>query len=141
MGRRWRWWVFALVVVVVLLAGLTWGASQPWTANHFGYALAGQDGLPAYVFISGRRYHSAQVCAGAGWCKADMARQNIPRCYTQADLSGRGAWPLETAGTMFTLFGAQRALLVPTGSRGLTSPIIIADGLNCYVQYGLEGGP
>lgn len=42
---------------------------------------------------------------------------------------------------MFTLFGAQRALLVPTGSRGLTSPIIIADGLNCYVQYGLEGGP
>ena len=141
MRYRGRWWVFALVVAAVLLSGLTWGASQPWTANHFGYALTGRDGLPTYVFISGRRYHSPQVCAGADWCQADMARQNIPRCYTKTDLTQFKAWPLQSVGTMFTLFGAPHDLLRPVGNAGLPAPVIIDDGSGCYVVYELEGGP
>ncbi|HEX9036602.1 MAG TPA: hypothetical protein VF808_06375 [Ktedonobacterales bacterium] len=141
MRRGRRWLVAGGVILALLLAGLTLGASQPWTANHFGYALAGRDGLPTYVFFYGRRYHSPQVCAGAGWRQADMASQNIARCYTQADLTQFKAWPLQSVGTMFTLFGAPHDLLRPVGNAGLPAPIIIADGQDCYVVYPLEGGP
>jgi hypothetical protein len=139
MRRRWRWW--ALVVVVMLLAGGVWGASQPWTANHFGYSLVGRDGLPTYVYVYGRRYHSSQVCAGAGWCQADMERYGISRCWTQADLVTGHEWPLEKFGSMFTLFGAPRDLLRPVGDAGIPAPVMIADGPDCYVVYSLEGGP
>jgi hypothetical protein len=141
MRRRRLWGIVALATLVILAVGLFWGADQPRVANSFGYALAGRDGLPTYVFAYGRRYHSDQVCAGAGWCPEHGA----PRCYTQTDLPSHGAWPLESIGTMFTLFGSPRTLLrpvgVPTGPTGLTAPIVIADGPNCYVMYSLEGGP
>jgi hypothetical protein len=139
MRHRWIRWALALVVALLLIA-LGWGASQPWTANHFGYALAGRDGLPAYLYSNGRRYHSIQVCAGAAWCQANR-HQGVPRCWTQADLSGRGEWPLATVGTMFTLFGGQRTLLRTGGSQHSNAPFIIADGPDCYVEYSLEGGP
>lgn len=139
MRRRWRWWIAALVILA--LGGLAWGATQPWTADHFGYALAGRDGLPTYVFINGRRFHSSQVCAGAGWCQADAASQGIPRCYSQADLSRFRAWPLERFGAMFTVIGVPHDLLRPVGRADPTAPIIIADGPSCYVMYELEGGP
>jgi hypothetical protein len=143
-GRAWKRWALALVALValaLLLGAFTLGAAQPWTANHFGYALAGRDGLPTYVFARGRGYQSAQACAGADWCAADRARLNIPRCWTQADLSSHHAWPLEPVATMFTLFGAPRTLLQPVGDSDVTAPIIIADGPDCYTMYGLEGGP
>lgn len=141
MRRRWRWRTIALAVVALLLLAGVVGASQPWTANHFGYSLAGRDGLPTYVFANGRRYHSPQVCAGAGWCLNDQRQQHIPRCWTQVDLTSMGQWPLERFGSMFTLFGAPRDLLRPAGDAGVTNPIIIADGPDCYVMYSLEGGP
>lgn len=141
--RRWRrWWVVALAVLALILGGLAWGAAQPWTANHFGYALAGRDGLPTYVFAYGRRYHSSQVCAGAGWCQADMAQLGVARCYTQSDLVRFRAWPLERFGTMLTVVGAPHDLLRPARSGDdITTPIIMADGPGCYVVYALEGGP
>jgi hypothetical protein len=139
---RLRRWTPLLIVLALLLIGLTAGAAQPWTANHFGYALRGDDGLPTYVFMYGRRYQSPQVCAGAGWCLADQQRLHMPRCWTQADLTSRNEWPLSPVGKMFTLFGAPRTLLsVAADSTGVTAPILIADGADCYVAYSLEGGP
>jgi hypothetical protein len=140
--NRWVRLGLALGILAVIVGGLMWGAFQPSTANHFGYALPGKDGLPTYIFARGRRYHSEQVCAGADWCASDREQQGIPRCYTQADLAGRlRAWPLVKFGDMFTLFGAAQAIFVPPGESGLTMPFIMADGPDCYVTYSLEGGP
>jgi hypothetical protein len=128
--------VFALVVAVGI-----WGALQPAMANHFGYAVPGNDGLPDYVFANGRRYQSQQVCAGADWCLRDQAQYGIPRCYTQADLERTHEWPLDQVASMSTLFGAPHAILQRTGEVGVTTPFIVEDGPECYVMYGLEGGP
>ncbi len=128
--------VFALVVA----AGI-WDAYQPWTANHFGYALPAKDGLPAYIYANGRRYQSPQVCAGAGWCESNRDLEGIPRCYAQADLERFHAWPLVKFGEMTTVFGGAQPIFVPSGAYGLTSPFVMADGAGCYVMYTLEGGP
>lgn len=141
--NRWVALGLALGILALMAGGLTWGALQPWTANHFGYALPGKDGLPTYIFARGRRYHSPQVCAGADWCKAQYGNYPVPitRCVPQADLMDRHIWPLAQVGTLFTLFGASRPILSPNGSIGVTAPLVIADGPDCYVEYGLEGGP
>jgi hypothetical protein len=147
--RRWRIWLrgrrtwLALLVALLIVLGGLWGATRPRVANHFGYALPGADGLPSYVYANGRRYESLQVCAYADWCAVDRTQQGIPRCYTQADLSGSGrfrAWPLTHAATMYTLFGAPHDILIPDGSAGLTTLYIVEDGPDCYVTYTLEGG-
>ncbi len=127
----------AAFVVLVLVV-----ASQSWTANHFGYALRGNDGLPTYIYANGRRYHSEQVCAGADWCARDRALFGIPRCYTQADIQRMfRVWPLVPVSSMGTLFGAPHTIWTTPGPRGLTEPFIVADGPDCYVTYSLEGGP
>ncbi|HEX9069303.1 MAG TPA: hypothetical protein VF807_11085, partial [Ktedonobacterales bacterium] len=127
---------FAVVIGTVI--AIAW---QPWTANHFGYAVPGRDGLPTYVFENGRRYHTSQVCANADWCARDRSQQGIPRCDTQADLAARHEWPLTPADHMFTLFGAPQTIYIGPWGRGLPAPFIMADGPDCYVMYSLEGGP
>jgi hypothetical protein len=140
--NRWVRLGLALGALLLVLGSLVWGAFQPWTANHFGYALSGKDGLPSYIFARGRRYQSLQVCAGADWCQRDHEQQGIPRCYDQAFLQSHQSWPLVKYGEMFTLFGAPQPIFVHTGSiAGLTAPFIMADGSDCYVVYSLEGGP
>jgi hypothetical protein len=129
-------------ILTLVLGGLIWGAFQPWTANHFGYALPGQGGLPSYIHARGRRYLSEQVCAGADWCSSDRAKFGLPRCYTQADLERFHILPLAMYGDMFTLFGAPQPIYVHTGDTlTVTAPFIMADGPDCYVMYDLEGGP
>jgi hypothetical protein len=134
--KRWRRWAVAALGVVIV-AGLVWGMALPWAANHYGFAMPGRDGLPWRISIFGRDYSSLQVCAGAGWCPEGGA----PRCYTQSDLVGFGAWPLKSVGTISTLFGAPRTLLRQVDAPSVAAPIVIADGPGCYVEYALEGGP
>jgi hypothetical protein len=50
-------------------------------------------------------------------------------------------WPLAQVSTMFTLFGAPQPILSPQGDSGVMQSFVIADSLDCYVTYGLEGGP
>jgi hypothetical protein len=140
MGVRGRRAALVIGAVALVLGGLVWGAFQPWTANHFMYALPGDDGLPSYIFEQGRRYHAVQVCAGADWCEQDRLQLGPPRCWRQSDLPRLSAWPLVKVGTMFTLFGAPRDIM-SMAVRYLTTPYVIADGPDCYVLYGLEGGP
>jgi hypothetical protein len=127
-----------LIVAALLVAAGVWGAFQPWTANHFGYALPGKDGLPAYIYTSDRRYMSVQVCAGADWCQRERLQLLIPRCYTQADLQALRLWPLVQVRTMLTLFGAPQPIYAAPND---TFGFVMADGPNCYVTYTLEGGP
>lgn len=138
-GRGRRVALFTSIVVLVL-GGLVWGALQLWTANHFMYALPGDDGLPSYIFENGRRYQSIQVCAGADWCAQDRLLQGIPRCWRRSDLPSLAAWPLVKVGTMFTLFGAPRDIM-SMATRYLATPFVIVDGPDCYALYALEGGP
>jgi hypothetical protein len=142
MVRRRRLPVLALLLGLVLVAllGLSWVALQPRTANHFGYALAGADGLPAYLYLRDRRYYSAQVCAGDDWCEQDRLQLGIPRCWRQPDLASMNAWPVSKVGTLFTVVGASHDILsIPNGA--LNAPLIVADGPDCYVVYTLEGSP
>jgi hypothetical protein len=137
--KRWRRWGIAAlgVAIAAVVAGLVWSMALPWAANHYGFAMPGRDGLPWRISLYGRDYSSLQVCAGAGWCPEGGA----PRCYAQSDLVDIGAWPLNSVGTISTLFGAPRTLLRPVGAVSVAAPIVIADGPGCYVVYALEGGP
>jgi len=132
--------VVALAALLIVAAGV-WVAFQPRVANHFSYALPGKDGLPTYIYANGRRYHSLQVCAGDDWCERARLQQLIPRCYTQANLQTMHMWPLVRVSTMFTLFGAPQQILSPQGESGVMQSFVMADGPDCYVTYGLEGGP
>lgn len=142
MARQRKWVALALGIVVVFVAGAGVIAFQPRVANHFGYALPGKDGLPTYIFENGRRYVSAQVCAGADWCKQQQTARGTPSCYTQADLQNKyQQWPLVRVDTLFTLFGSPHDILTRAGDRGLTTPYVIANGTDCYIMYSLDGGP
>jgi len=132
--------VVALAALLIVATGV-WVASQPRVANRFSYARLGRDGLPTYIYAHGRRYHSLQVCAGDDWCERARLRQLIPRCYTQADLQTMHMWPLAQFSTMLTLFGAPQPILSPQGESGVMQSFVMADGPDCYVTYGLEGGP
>jgi hypothetical protein len=140
---RMRRWALILGIALLLLVGaLGCVATRPRVANHFSYALPGRDGLPTYVYANGRRYQSVQVCAGADWCATDRVLWGgIPRCYTQADLVRMQALPLVLHHWMFTLFGAPHAVMVPQHGYELTEPFVVDDGPNCFIVYGLEGGP
>ncbi len=139
--NRWVRLAVPLGALALVVAAGIWGALQPATANHFGYAVPGKDGLPAYIFANDRRYLSQQVCAGADWCLNNQAQYGIPRCYTQADLERTHEWPLVQVATMSTLFGAPHPILRPTGEVDVLTPFVVEDGPDCYVMYFLEGGP
>jgi hypothetical protein len=138
-GRRVRWVAAGLVAAILLAFGVV--AFQPWAANHFGYALPGSDGLPWRIHHRGRSYSTLQVCAGAGWCESQRASQGGARCTTRAELERVHLWPLQPEGTIWTLLGPPHPLMTGGGAVGIPAPLIVPDGPDCYVVYGLEGGP
>jgi hypothetical protein len=141
LGRRARWIAIAAGIALVCLVGLGVLAFQPWTANHFGYALPGRNGLPYRIQRSGRSYATYQVCAGAIWCAAKREQVGTPRCWSRAWLNSRHFWPLTQVGWIPSLLGPSYRLMQPAGDQGQTAPLIVSDGGDCYVAYSLEGGP
>ena len=121
-------------VALVLLAGLVWGAFQPWTANHFGYALPGQDRLPFRISYAGRDYSNAHECAGADWCQPASKQ-----CASNQDLAAQSLWPLSQVSSIPTLLGAAYPVLAPP--QGIQPLLFVAVGNGCYLTYALEGGP
>ncbi len=83
------------LAVVALAAFLLWGATQPWAADHFGYALSGPNGLPDHITYGGLRYDNLTGAAHR---------------LTQAKLLSENVWPLKQVGTIPTLFGASHAI-------------------------------
>lgn len=134
MLRNWRGLVIVGGLLCLLLVGLLWGAFQPWTANHFGYALPGQDRLPYRISYAGRDYSDLHECAGADWCQPTGKR-----CFSQQQLIAQQLWPLRQVASISTLFGAAYPVLAPPvdGFR----PLIVPDGADCYLAYDPEGGP
>ncbi len=126
----------AVVAVVVVLLAAGGFAFLPWTANHFGYALPGADGLPYRIHHAGRDYHTNATCAGAGWCAADQ-----PPCVPPARFGGDET-SLTQVDEVSTLFGPPHAVFltrpVPAGT---PFTILVRARPGCFVGYALMGGP
>jgi hypothetical protein len=127
--------VGALLLIAVALA--LWSPALPWTANHYGFALTGSDGLPYRIHHSGRDYQTSGMCAHADWC----ARQ--PRtCKSQAQLATEGLWPLRQVDQVNTLLGPSYPVLMLTAvPSGMTTTLLFVPYQGCYQVYALEGGP
>ncbi len=143
MGRHRKAIAVVAGIVVVCVLGLGVVAFQPWTANHFGYALPGHDGLPYRISHGERSYATRQVCAGADWCRQYQSTYDVvpPRCMTQADLSRMNMWPLTQTGWVPALLGPWYPIMTPAPPYGMSSVLIVPDGSDCYVVYSIEGGP
>ncbi|HEX6819939.1 MAG TPA: hypothetical protein VF120_16305 [Ktedonobacterales bacterium] len=132
--RWWRLFVIEAIVVLVAVAGIV--AFNPWTANHFGYALPGADGLPWRIHYGGRDYSANGYCAGADWCVGQ------PRtCWSQAKLMSVNIWPLYEVGQIPVLFGHPYPIMNAAIPAGLTTVLLFVPVGSCYVVYALEGGP
>ena len=125
-----------IVVVLLLLAGLAWIAFQPWTANHFGYALPGQDRLPYRISYAGRDYSNLHECAGADWCQPASKQ-----CSSQQELIDQRRWPLAQVGSVPTLFGSSHPIWASSFGGQTVMEIYVLDRADCYLTYTIEGGP
>lgn len=134
-NRGTRWALSAIVVLALL--GLGAAAFQPWTANHFGYALPGPRGLPFRIHYGGRDFGTPGMCAGADWCQTPIMGDS--NCRTPATIMSKGWWPLDQVGTLYTLFGPSYPIL---GIHDATQTLLFVRlNTDCYIVYALEGGP
>ncbi|MFC3454826.1 hypothetical protein [Amycolatopsis speibonae] len=134
------------IAVPAVLAALCGAAFIPKAANHFGYALPGEKGLPYRVHYNGRDYRSGQTCAGARWCEEEQSAEQRSRPYcmprTGLDLEDNGAG-LVMVDDVFTLFGPSRPVFtvggLPQGET--TTRVFVEASADCYLTYALMGGP
>ncbi|GHO76935.1 hypothetical protein KSD_47060 [Ktedonobacter sp. SOSP1-85] len=133
-------WVIILGGSLAVVLGLSW-LELPWMANHFGFALPGQGGLPYRITYATRTYVNHATCAHAGWCQTDT--QSNPLCWKEADIRQHDNWPLIRIGTITTLFGSPYSLIAKSNASSKRTVIVIylVFDTNCYVPYALEGGP
>jgi hypothetical protein len=112
------------VAAVVLFAGCgLLAAFNPRSADHFGYALPGENGLPHRVSYAGRDYRYTGAC----WSEAQLKESEL--------------WPLRQVGTVPTLFGAPHPILSSKVPAGMTTMRVVVPLGTCYAFYGLEGSP
>ena len=70
-------------LLAVFFGTMFWVMGLPWTANHFGYALAGAGGLPWRVSYNGRDYSSLYMCAQGGWCPDPSGLSQTPQQWCE----------------------------------------------------------
>ncbi|RSN61517.1 hypothetical protein DMH01_15135 [Amycolatopsis sp. WAC 04182] len=132
----------------MLLGAMSGAAFLPKVANHVGYALPGEKGLPYRIHYNGRDYRSDATCAGARWCEDERTPEQRlkPYCTSRAALDrmrGNNGTGLVKVDDLFTLFGPSRSVFtagaLPPGETVAT--IIVEDSADCYLTYALMGGP
>ncbi len=131
------------VVVLVGLGALAGLAFLPATANHFGYALPGREGLPYRVHYQDRDYRSHLTCARASWCEAEMTPEDRARPYCTPGTELRAGLSLVRVDDVGTLFGPPHGLFVDAGHAADRTPmaVLVEASRDCYVSYTLMGGP
>ncbi len=135
-----------VIAVPVVLGALCGAAFIPDVANHFGYALPGERGLPYQVHYNGRDYRNTLTCAGARWCEDERTPEQRakPYCTPRAGLGlGSGDAELVKVDELFTVFGSSHPVftagVVP--QEKMVATVIVEASENCYVAYDLAGGP
>ncbi|WP_233223910.1 hypothetical protein [Amycolatopsis sp. BJA-103] len=135
----------AMVSIAVLVVAGTLGAAFiPKVANHFGYALPGERGLPYQVHYNGRDYRNVLTCAGARWCEDEKTPEQRTWSYCTP---GSGESVRETGlvkvDDVFTLFGSSHVVftagVVPRGKTA--TRVLVEASHDCYLTYDLVGGP
>jgi len=113
----------------------------PPVANHFGLALLGPRGLPSHIQYGGRRYENTSVCAGSFLCK--QGEQTGELCGAKDDLSAHPElWPMTRIGSVPTVVGPAHTIVHAPIVAGQTPVVVfVSQGNDCYLLYGLEGGP
>jgi hypothetical protein len=146
---RWRKAMFWCFCILVAFGAALWVAFRPAVANHFGYALPTQNGLPCRIHVGGRDYDNTEQCAGisrsswALWYDALHHIQPGGSCETSATLRSQGALPLREIDSIWTLLGSAHSVQVPANmnlAKYTTTVLFVKDGA-CYRPYGLSGGP
>lgn len=138
----------ASIAVLVVLGALCGAAFIPKVANHFGYALPGEKGLPYQVNYNGRDYRNDLTCAGAQWCEDEKTPEQRTRqyCTPRAGLGleeGNGGTGLVKVDDVFTMFGPSHPVFtagVLPGGQTVTR-VIVEASKDCYLTYALVGGP
>ena len=125
----------SLGVAATFAAVLLWSPLPPWSANHFGFALAGPGGLPFRISYHGRSYSTPGRCANAGWCSNEQSE-----CSTASQLQSRHEWPLVHVGDLLVLVDPPYPIFAMSTPSYMTMALYVQTG-SCYVPYGLEGGP
>ena len=124
---------------LMLLLGFLVGVLTflPRLANHFGFALPIEHGLPYRVFYHDRAYSSNDnMCAGSGWCNPQLS------CSSFSELKEKGYGPLSQIGTVHTLFGPVHPIVSGQMIQSLPPAIIwVSYSKDCYLAYVLMGGP
>lgn len=113
--------IVACVGLVVIGVGAL--AFNARVANHFGYALPGDAGLPSRIAYAGRHYSAAGDC----WSSSRLQRE--------------GAWPLHAVSQLPTLLGPAHPVLSAPVPQGMATMLLVVPSGACYTVYSLEGGP
>jgi len=128
-----------VVVGLILLSGFLISilVFLPYLANHLGFALPIDFGLPYQVIYKNRSYSSNDnMCAGGGWCQPQLACSSI----TELDKKYNG--PLSQIGNVYTLFGPVHPIMSGPMIHGSPPTIIwVSYSKNCFLTYVLMGGP
>jgi hypothetical protein len=141
--------LFALVVGVITF-GISALGGLPEIANHFGFALPGDDGLPFRISYLNRDFISPLTCAGADWCKngnpsAFVDGASHPLCHSKQDLQKNNEWPLMQVGSVSALpprppYPIMASQVDYRHDQGKVVVVYVLRSNDCYVSYDLSGG-
>lgn len=131
---------FRLSVVTLTLLSIFSILFLPRVIRQLGYALPGKEGIPCMISYAHRDYVGPQEC------KRDFFYGEEVTCKSKMNLINKRWWPLVQIGSIPTLLGVPRPLLVDVRSRmqnstdTLTVLFMLVD-TDCYITYSLSGGP
>lgn len=129
------------LLILAALALIGWLTFQPAAANHFGYALPIENGLPCRLHYRGRDYENDEQCGGmnrSAWSIWYDAQHHLPPggpCESPAALRRTRDWPLHQVAGISTLLGPAHPILVSRrgGSPGgLTTMVLFVADATCY---------
>ncbi len=128
-------------LLIIVISFFVWNMEGPWLANHFGFALPGDGGLPYRISYGGRDYANLYTCARAGWCP-NTATGSL--CRNKEKVQQLDTWPLIQVGSVPTMIGSSYSLMVSQSSISSKQTIMavyVEYKTDCYILYGIEGGP
>lgn len=112
----------------------------PDLVRELGYVLPGKGGTSCKIIYARRAYLAFRECKRGFWYGEKLT------CKSKMNLINKRWWPLVQVGSIPTLLGTPRPLLVEVRSRmqrSFDTPtgVFMLVDTDCYVTYSLSGGP